>query len=151
MPDRTIDIEVDKIYHPWASSKQAALASAWICAHLKGTHLKIMDIKKISSLADYFVLADARNSIQACSMANEISRQLKRLKLPDLSREGDRGDNWILLDAGSIMIHIFVEPVREQYKLDTLYNQAIPVPIPHEYYTSSVQLSESEIESAPYF
>ena len=150
MSDRMIDIEVDKIYHPQASDHQTALVCAWICGYLKGIQLKILNIKKISSLADYFILADARNSIQARSMANEISRQLKRLKLPRLSLEGNKDGDWILLDAKSVIVHIFVEPAREQYNLEALYAHGIPVPIPHEYYTTSKHSLEME-ETAAYF
>ena len=149
MRDRTIDIEVDKIYHPEASSKQMALACAWICGHLKGAHLKILNIKKISALADYFVLTDASNAVQARSMADEISCQLKRLKQPRLSREGDKDGNWILLDAESIIVHIFVEPAREEYKLDNLYARSTPVSIPHEYYITSEHTQD--VEPTTYF
>ena len=137
MPNRTIDIEVDKIYHPQATSKQAALACARVCGHLQGFNLKLLDVQKKSSLADYFLIADARNSVQARSMADEITRQLKRLNMPRLSREGDQGEEWVLLDAGSVIVHIFVEPAREHYQLDELYSLAPPVPIPKEYYLTS--------------
>ena len=149
MPDRTIDIEVDKIYHSQKSSKQAALVAAWICGHIKGFHLKILDVTKISSLADYFVLADARNSVQARSIAYEISRQYKRIGLAPLSREGERESEWIVLDSGSVMIHIFVEPAREQYKLDDLYLQATQVPIPRQYYLPPE--SSPNINATTYF
>ena len=149
MPNHTINIAVNKIYYPQTSGKQAALAAAWICGHLKGIHLKILDIKKSSSLADYFVLTSTRNSIQANSIATEILRQFKRLNFSHLSREGERGDNWILLDASPIIIHIFVESAREQYDLDTLYSQAAQIPIPHEYYTTSGH--QASRETATYF
>ena len=150
MPNRNIDIEVNKIFHPTASSKEVALISAWICGHFKGTHLKIMDIRKSSTLADYFVLVDARNTVQAHSMANELSRQFKRLKLPRLSQEGTREGQWILLDVGSVIVHIFVEPMREHYQLDNLYAQAQPVPIPQEYYTTDSHTLEKN-DALDYF
>ena len=137
MPNRTIDIEVDKIYHPQTTSKQAALVCARICGYLQGLNLKLLDVQKNSSLADYFLIVDARNSVQARSIADEITRQLKRLKLPRLSREGDRSEEWILLDAGSVIVHIFVEPSRERYRLDELYSLSRPIPIPQEYYLAS--------------
>ena len=148
IPDRTIDIEVDKIYHPQTSSKQTALACARVCGHLQGFNLKLLDVQKSSSLSDYFLIVDARNSVQARSMADEISRQFRRLKIPRISREGDKGEEWILLDAGSVIVHIFVGPAREHYQLDTLYSHAIPIPIPQEYYLTSGQqsLPKQELE-----
>ena len=139
-----IDREVDKIVQAGKSSKQAALANAWICGNFKGTRIKVLDVKKCSSLADYFVLTSVKNTVQAQAMADEIICQMKRLDCVPVRKEGLKGRPWVLIDVGSIIVHIFLEEEREQYDLDSLWEQAIPVPIPQEYYISADHQEDDE-------
>lgn len=114
-----------------------AMAAAWICGNLKGINLKILNTKKTSSLSDYFVIASATNSTQAAAMAEDIMVQLKSHGCTVRSREGLSGSDWILIDFGDIIVHIFLETARDVYSLESLWKEAIPVHIPQEYYFSS--------------
>lgn len=115
-----------------------AMATAWIMGNFKGINLKVLDLRNSSSIADYFVLGSAGNPTQAAAMAEEISSQLRNLGLEALSREGlKQGTDWILLDYGDVIVHVFHEPSRLVYDLDTLYKNAISVDIPESYYFST--------------
>ena len=114
-----------------------ALASCWVSAHFKGENLKICDARGKSSLADYFILMSSTNTTQAGSIATEICKQLGKHKANCLSKEGLDTSNWILLDFGDIIIHIFQENARDIYDLDTLWADYPKAPIPAEYYVSS--------------
>jgi ribosome-associated protein len=131
--------------------KNMAMASAWVLGNLKGVNLKVMDTSKTSSLSDYFVLCSATNITQAQSMAEEVLVQLKRHGYQALSKEGWAVDSdWILLDMGDIIVHIFLENSRTVYDLDNLWLEAKPVEIPQEYYFSSEE-AEAALDDKDYF
>lgn len=112
-----------------------AMASTWILGNLKGVNLKVLEVTKQSSLADYFIMASATNSTQAQAMAEEVILQMKRAGHSIVSREGlSAGADWILLDIGDIIIHVFLESSRDAYDLDSLWGNAKHIPIPQDYY-----------------
>jgi ribosome-associated protein len=115
-----------------------AMASAWIMGNFKGINLKVLDLRNSSGIADFFVLGSAGNPTQATAMAEEIAHQMRELGIEALSREGLKNStDWILLDYGDVIIHVFHEPARMVYDLDSLYKNAIAVEIPESYYFST--------------
>jgi ribosome-associated protein len=139
MSSEFVASEVDKIIKDksFEFPKNMAMAATWILGNLKGINLKIMDVSHTSSLSDFYIVASATNSTQANSMANEVLRQLKQHDLNFLSKEGMNGSDWILLDGGDIIIHIFLEAARDVYGLEEIWTEAKPVEIPQSYYFSS--------------
>jgi len=139
MSSEFVASEVDKIIKDksFEFPKNIAMAATWILGNLKGINLKIMDVSHTSSLSDFYIVASATNSTQANSMANEVLRQLKQHDLSFLSKEGMNGSDWILLDGGDIIIHIFLEAARDVYGLEEIWTEAKPVEIPQSYYFSS--------------
>jgi ribosome-associated protein len=115
-----------------------AMASAWIMGNFKGLNLKVLDLRKVSGIADYFVIGSATNNTQAGAMAEEISNQMRLNNVTALSREGLKSNtDWILLDYGDIIVHVFNESSRSIYDLEHLYKNAISVDIPESYYFST--------------
>lgn len=111
-----------------------AMASAWILANFKGDNLKIFDMKKTSALCDYSIMATAQNATQARAMLDEVSANLKLQGANIVSFEGYESADWILLDTGDIMIHVFTGPARDVYDLDMVYAKNAQVRIPDEFY-----------------
>ncbi len=111
-----------------------AMATAWIVANYKGENLKIFDQRKSSALCDYSILATAQNVTQARSMVDEISANLRDNGANIVSYEGYESGNWILLDTGDIIIHIFNGPSRDVYDLDSVLTRNPQVKIPDEFY-----------------
>jgi len=111
-----------------------AMATAWIMANFKGEDLKIFNMKKSSSLCDYSILATAQNTTQARAMADEISANLKNVGAHMVSFEGYESADWILLDTGDIIVHIFNGPARDVYDLDTRFARSEQIKIPEEFY-----------------
>jgi ribosome-associated protein len=111
-----------------------AMAAAWILANYKGDGLKIFDLKKISSLWDYSILGTAQNATQARAMADEISSNLREIGAHIVSFEGYDSADWILIDTGDILVHVFNGPARDVYDLDMIYTRNPQVKIPEEYY-----------------
>lgn len=116
----------------------AAMASAWVMGNFKGLNLKVLDLRKVSGIADFFVIGSASNPTQASAMAEEISHQMRANGYEALSREGLKTNtDWILLDYGDFIVHVFHEPSRTVYDLEHLYKNAINVDIPESYYFST--------------
>lgn len=123
-----------------------AMASAWILANFKGDNLKIFDMRKSTSLCDFSIVATAQNATQARAMQDEISANLKNQGASIISYEGYESADWILLDTGDVMIHVFNGPSRDVYDLDMIYARNPQVKIPEEFYFS--QAAEAKTTSA---
>lgn len=111
-----------------------AMATAWILANFKGDNLKIFDMRKTTSLCDFSVIATAQNPTQARAMIDEVSTNLKQQGANIVSYEGYESADWILLDTGDIMVHVFNGPARDVYDLDMVYAKNPQVKIPEEFY-----------------
>ncbi len=114
-----------------------AMASAWIMANFKGDNLKIFDLRKSSALVDYAILATAQNPTQGRAMVDEISSNLKNHGAHIVSYEGYESADWILLDTGDVMVHVFNGPARDVYDLDMIYAKNTQIKIPDEFYFST--------------
>jgi ribosome-associated protein len=87
----------------------------------------ILDIRKICSFADYFVICSADSDRQIEAIYEEISKTLKQEGILPYHREGTADSGWVLLDLGGVIVHIFSPQQRDYYKLDDLWGEATPV------------------------
>lgn len=87
----------------------------------KALELKIVKIDDISSLADYFVFATGTSNTHVNALADEVEFQLKQIGVLPGHIEGHRSNSWVLLDYGSVILHIFTSESREFYDLDRLW------------------------------
>ncbi len=127
--------EVNKIFKQEdEQTKKMALAAAWIVANYKGVNIKIYDVSGSSSLCDYNIIATAQNTMQARTMIDEIQHNLREHGGKILSLEGLTDGEWMLLDAGDVIVHIFQELPRDIFDLDELWSSYPQVEIPQEYY-----------------
>ena len=125
-----------------------AMASTWILGNLKGINLKIFNVANISSLSDYCVIASATNTKQAQSMTDEIISSLKKHGHKAISCEGSKESDWVLIDLGDIIIHIFLETSRDNYNLESLWSECPTVEIPTSYYFSEPQTAQDDLEKS---
>ena len=132
-----IEKEVQKVWNNYPHPLNIAMSAAWVLGNLKGQNLKVLEVKNHSTLADYYVLASSTNPVQSASMADEIGRVSKKNGVPVLSVEGKNMSDWVLIDLGEVIVHIFSENVRDVYNLDGLYLDAKVMPIPDEFYFST--------------
>lgn len=90
-----------------------------------GTDIKVLEISKISPLADYFVIASASNSSQIKAIADNVEEQLHlKCNLQKKHTEGAQSKSWILLDFNFIVVHLFIEQEREFYDLERIWADA---------------------------
>lgn len=90
----------------------------------KAFDLTILDIKEISSFADYFILCSGNSSRQVQAIAGSIEQDLKKKGIYPLGIEGFAEGNWILLDYDDIIIHVFYHQIREFYQLERVWADA---------------------------
>ena len=86
--------------------------------------IKVLDIKKISSVADYFIIASASNPNQLRAMTDEVDEQLYKVGFRLNHSEGVQSKSWILLDFGNIVVHLFNKEDRDFYNLERLWGDA---------------------------
>ena len=90
------------------TSKDLAKAAFQALENKKGFDVKVIEIDKVSTIADYFVIADGSNPSQVEAMVDEVQMQLHKQFDVDPKRvEGARNCGWILMDYGDIVVHVF--------------------------------------------
>ena len=95
--------------------------------------MRVLDVRRISSLTDFIVLASGGSDRQVQAAAESVHRGLKHQhRVRPLGIEGMNEGRWVLIDYGDVMVHVFQEPVRQFYDLDGLWRDALEVPLPPE-------------------
>lgn len=90
----------------------------------KGFDTKIFNLEGISALADYFLLATGNNKNQLQAMSDEVDEKLSNAGFHTKQVEGYDSANWILMDYGDFIVHIFNPESREYYNLERLWRDA---------------------------
>lgn len=88
----------------------------------------VIDLRGKSSIGDYMVIASGRSGRQVVAMATHLTQLLKGKGLIGITPEGARQGDWVLIDAGDIIIHLFRPEVRDFYKLEKMWGAEIPEP-----------------------
>lgn len=84
----------------------------------------LLDVRRITILADYFVLCSANSERQLKALAGDLSKQLKGEVGRLLNVEGDPESGWVLIDYGDVVVHLFLPQVRAFYALEDLWRDA---------------------------
>ena len=87
----------------------------------KAQDIKIINIEGVSVLADYFIIASGTNHNQGQAMADSVEETLGKAGYPAKQTEGYRSANWILLDYGDIIVHLFDTENRLFYDLERIW------------------------------
>lgn len=96
----------------------------------KAEHIVVLDLRHITSFADYFLICTGTNQRQIQAIADEIGKQLDEAGERAHSVEGYQNAEWILADYGDYLIHVFSEKARTYYDLERLWRDASRVAIP---------------------
>ncbi len=104
--------------------RDLALLGAQAALDKKAADVTILDVRGQTSLADYFVIASGRSDTQARAIAEAVEEALRGQGRRPLAIEGLRHGQWVLLDYGDVVVHVFYGPVREFYDLERLWSQA---------------------------
>lgn len=99
------------------------------CLDEKAFDVLILDVKGLTVIADYFVLASGRNTIQVKSIVDNVEKKLLEENIKPLRREGQQQGLWAVLDYNSVLLHVFRQQEREYYNLENLWGDARQIPV----------------------
>jgi len=90
----------------------------------KAEDLAVLDLRDLSSFTDFFVITHGNSSRQNAALAEAVEAALKAHGLRPLSVEGLESGEWILIDYGSLVVHVFSRAARDRYGLENLWGDA---------------------------
>ncbi len=139
----TIGTERPKMSSDQTSSIESidpTLGRALLCAKAaidkKAERLKLLDLTELSGFTDYFVICSGTSDRQVQAIADSVTLSMEEVGLELRSTEGHGEGRWILLDFGDVVVHVFLDALREYYDLESLWAEAPRLKIPSEFYGS---------------
>jgi ribosome-associated protein len=109
---------------------EKAYAAVEAALEKKGYDLGVFEAEHLKSVADYFLVVTGRSDVQCQAIARGIEERLGGEGMRPLAIEGFQHAHWILLDYDDVVVHIFYEPSREFYRLETNWLDANAVALP---------------------
>ena len=106
------------------TARDVAVTCARLCEELKAEEIAILDIRKLTQIADFFVLATGTSARQLKAVAERLRLALKKLGAAKLGIEGDPASGWLLLDYCDVVVHLFSAEARVYYQLEMLWGDA---------------------------
>ncbi len=103
---------------------ELARKAGFLALSKKGFDIKILKVKEISSICDYFVIASGEVDVHVKAISNAIQDGLHEDGVKVYHKEGISEGNWILLDYIDVVVHIFLESTRQFYALEKLWGDA---------------------------
>lgn len=96
----------------------------------KAEDIRVIKVRDLTILADYFVIADGTSSTQTRALADEAEFQMKeQADISPESVQGNNGSNWIILDYTDVVVHVFYKEQREFYSLERLWSDGEDIDI----------------------
>ena len=90
----------------------------------QGADIRLLKTEELTVLADYFIICTANSTTHVRTLYDEVDKRLSEAGLPPIRREGYRNSTWLLLDFGSVIVHIFQKEARDFYNLERLWDDA---------------------------
>ena len=115
------------------NAKELALLAARALSDKKGKEIQVLEIGELTTLADYFVIANGRNIQSVRSLAEDLEDKLTEEGIEPRRKEGERESKWIVLDYAHVIVHIFHPEERKYYNIERLWqdgtNQVQYIPL----------------------
>lgn len=121
-------------------ARERALLCVRFALEKKAYDLVLMEVGRYTSLADYFLICTGRSDTQVQAITQSIEENLGRAGIRPLSIEGYARGQWVIVDYGDVVVHIFYDPVREFYDLERLWARAPRVTLPEPYHSQARDL-----------
>ena len=123
-----------------ANSWEKVFLCAQSALDKKAYDLVILEVHPLTTIADYFLICTGRSDTQVQSICRAIEENLDKQGISPLAVEGYTHGQWVLMDYGDVIVHIFYQPVRLFYDLERLWFQAQHCELPEPYYTQAQHL-----------
>ncbi len=95
----------------------------------KAHDIQILKVDDVTIMADYFVICTGMSNTQIKALAGEVEFKLSQSGIEPLHTEGYGSSEWVLLDYGSVIIHVFYKTARDYYKLERLWADGTELPL----------------------
>jgi ribosome-associated protein len=117
---------------PAAELDERMLAALHAASEKKAVRLVALDLRPVASFTDYFLITGGTNARQVQAIADGVVEDLKKHGARPARVEGYNTGEWVLLDYGDFIFHVFEEKARRFYDLERLWREAARVPLPPE-------------------
>ena len=107
--------------------KELAIVAAKALDSKKGVDIRVIEVEALTTLADYFVICTGSSNTQINALCDAVEEAVNAAGESTLHREGHRGGTWVLLDFGSVVVHVFNREAREFYSLERLWQDGTPL------------------------
>ena len=115
------------------SSWDKALLLTRAALEKKACDLVVLDVRELTSIADYFIVCSGRSDRQVQSIAQGLEDDAAEEGIKPFAVEGAQRGHWVLMDFSDVIVHIFYQPVRRFYDLDGLWGHAPRAKLPDAY------------------
>ena len=130
-PRESVKIEIPQAITKYEELDENLQLAIMCAAEKKAEKMVALDLRPVASFTEFFVICSAANQRQVQAIADEISEQLKKQQKQSPVRiEGYAGAEWVLMDYGDFVFHIFDKDARDFYDLERLWRDAPKVAIP---------------------
>ena len=97
---------------------------------VKGEEIRLLDLRGRCAYTDSMLFVSGASDRQVRAIADRVSKRAHELGLPSLGHEGSESGNWVLLDHGDVVVHVFYRPARMYYDLESLWADAPEIELP---------------------
>ena len=113
----------NKKFRDIPGAEKARIVAGWL-DEKQGDHVVIMDVSGMSSVTDMTIVVSARGVKHAQSLADHIMGKCAEDNIEFLSTEGRKTGEWVLVDLNDVLVHIFLEELREFYNIEGMWAEA---------------------------
>jgi ribosome-associated protein len=106
------------------ASSELAERAARLCADYKSNDVVLLDLRKVTDMTDFFVIASGTSDTHVRSVAEHVMEEMKKLGSPVYHAEGLAQGRWVLLDFVDFVVHVFHPALRSFYQLERLWSDA---------------------------
>jgi len=107
-----------------SKARETALFVSKLALEKKGRDIVLLDMRGISTVCDWFVLVSAGSPRMVKAISKSIDKGLSAKKISSINIQGRKDPNWVLMDYGDVVVHIFYTQTREFYELKKLWSDA---------------------------
>ncbi|MBM4395250.1 MAG: ribosome silencing factor [Deltaproteobacteria bacterium] len=124
---------------------KAVLDAAW---SKNGFNTRLLDVGRLVSYTDLFVILTGRSDRHVVAIADAIEAAMKERGQTPMGVEGRQAGTWVLLDYGSVVVHVFDQPTRDFYDLERLWSDATPVPVEEPAWVKEFERMEAGLDAS---
>ena len=121
---RAAELDATIEYQPDAEALALARRIVDLAEDKKASDIVLLEIGRLTSMADYFVICSGQSERQLGAIADGIAEGLREEGVRPIGREGSSTAHWLLIDFGSVVVHVMAQPERDFYQLERLWAEA---------------------------